>query len=56
MISLSEFRLGSDSNLQDFLRRHDHIYNVKILDHNIWWLFLFIFAENFMDWSFSFSA
>ena len=42
MISLSEFRPESDSKWQDLLRRHDHIYNVKIIDHNILWLFLII--------------
>ena len=31
MISISEFRPESDSNWQDLLRRHDHIYNVKYL-------------------------
>ena len=56
MIYPSEYRPVSDLNWQDLLRKQDHIYNVKILDHNILWLFQFIFAENFMDWSFSFSA
>ena len=56
MISISEFRPESDSNWQDLRIRHDHIYNVKIHDHNILWLFLFIFSENFYGFVvFSFS-